>query len=789
MRKVLSIVLVLSLVLGSFTMVFADFKDMAGESSAEAVDVLSGLGVISGYPDGTFRPDNIVTRAEMAKLIVAALGLEKFAVSTTSKYPDMVEAPWAQGFVAYGTSLGFISGYPDGTFRPNRTVSYEEACSMILRALGYTSEFLPGDWPTEWVVKAKSLGILDGITAATSTGANRGDIAEMLYNALDLPIGYVDFDNVWRENDEGFDTMLARLGVELVEADDAANDGVIVGSEKSAINLRPFVGVYADRYVDKNDKIIKVVPVSVSLEGDWKTGHKFTVGDKDYKFKASAQAQDDIYLFVNGDLVDDEGEYSDIKDAGVTQVLAVKLDGNYITKIYSGMIWDVNDAFMVDKDILEELDEDETLNGAEFKTTSKDEIDFNSFELLGIDELGDLEEDNVVYLYLGDGGVIRRIAVGTEVVEGKVTKITAGEKVTVGGKVYVESDDYDDSDILWADIDVNDEVIFYLDYFGDVYKAEAAEKTVENYGIVLLTEAATSGSITGKDALAELFLADGTTKVFDVKSDVVGAAPWNVGNNWKDGDYFSSWAVKYSVNDKGVIKKMEDVAEVSGYKFVPAETLVTEKGYFNGVAISSSVLIFAYDGTGDFDDADSYSVLDLATIKGNKYTDVEYVVESNKIVFMYIWGAGSSDDDIYGVFTEVYKTNASATGYMAEVLVDGKAVSYEMTEDAYNTFVQNDDLRLFNFNGKGQLTSAPDVGAPEFLDEDGFEGLSSGVIKLDNGHTYALDSDAVAYKWNDDDDVYEAVKPTKNNMKDCYLKLYDLDEDLVVDVVLIFPAI
>ena len=76
MRKVLSFVLVLALVLGSFSMAFgASYSDMAGEDSSEAVAVLSALGVVSGYPDGTFGPDKIVTRGEMAKLIVSALGL------------------------------------------------------------------------------------------------------------------------------------------------------------------------------------------------------------------------------------------------------------------------------------------------------------------------------------------------------------------------------------------------------------------------------------------------------------------------------------------------------------------------------------------------------------------------------------------------------------------------------------------------------------------------------------------------------------------------------------------
>ena len=70
MRKVLSLVLVLALVLGSFSMAFATTPtDVVGAPSEEAVNVLMGLGVVDGYADGTFKPAGIVTRAEMAKLI------------------------------------------------------------------------------------------------------------------------------------------------------------------------------------------------------------------------------------------------------------------------------------------------------------------------------------------------------------------------------------------------------------------------------------------------------------------------------------------------------------------------------------------------------------------------------------------------------------------------------------------------------------------------------------------------------------------------------------------------
>ena len=93
------------------------------------VQVLMGLGVVAGYADGTFKPAQAVTRAEMAKLIVVALGLEDYAVGT-SKFTDMAGATWAQGYVNYAAGLGVILGYPDGTFHPNAQIKRGEFAKL-----------------------------------------------------------------------------------------------------------------------------------------------------------------------------------------------------------------------------------------------------------------------------------------------------------------------------------------------------------------------------------------------------------------------------------------------------------------------------------------------------------------------------------------------------------------------------------------------------------------------------------------------------------------------------------
>jgi hypothetical protein len=199
MRRLLSVLLTLTLMLGSFSMAFAAVPvDVVDTEYEEAVAALTELEIIHGYPDGTFRPDDTITRAELAKLLITALELDDDAIRMYASHLADVGSHWAKGYIGYANKLEIVVGYPDKTFRPQKPVSYDEAITMIVRALGYTNEDVGDDWPSNYVNKGEELGILEGITAG-SEGATRGDVALMIYRAMDLPI----------DGDEK-DTMLLR---------------------------------------------------------------------------------------------------------------------------------------------------------------------------------------------------------------------------------------------------------------------------------------------------------------------------------------------------------------------------------------------------------------------------------------------------------------------------------------------------------------------------------------------------------------------------------------------------
>ncbi|MBE7031529.1 MAG: S-layer homology domain-containing protein [Ruminococcaceae bacterium] len=173
---------------------FADFTDVATDHAAfDAVNVLNKLGVINGYNDGSFKPDNNVTRAEFTAMLLRTRGMG--AVGSTSlenpPFPDVTtpDVSWAIANIRTARELGIINGYDDGTFKPNNNVSYEEAVKMIVCALGYGEMGAEGAfWYSKYLMTAKSLGFLDGAGGAVATPATRATIASMLYNCLEVKL-------------------------------------------------------------------------------------------------------------------------------------------------------------------------------------------------------------------------------------------------------------------------------------------------------------------------------------------------------------------------------------------------------------------------------------------------------------------------------------------------------------------------------------------------------------------------------------------------------------------------
>ena len=197
LKKVISAVAALAISASSIAAFAVNFPDVEETASyAQAVQELSALGVISGFDDGTFKPDELVTRAQISKMIVDALaeGKQAEASSNSSKFAD-VSDHWATGYINQGVTDGWIAGYSDTEFGPDDNVTYVQAQKMLVAATGYDIyATAQGGWPAGYKLYASSLDITSGVQGVTSDDQQltRAQVAQMIDNAMDAPLCVID---------------------------------------------------------------------------------------------------------------------------------------------------------------------------------------------------------------------------------------------------------------------------------------------------------------------------------------------------------------------------------------------------------------------------------------------------------------------------------------------------------------------------------------------------------------------------------------------------------------------
>jgi hypothetical protein len=262
--------LVVFLVLAAFmfTMVgsasAATFTDVSGNGvEASAIYKLTSLGIIDGYPDGTFGAEKTITRAEFAKIAVYMAGMQAVAngmQGTPSSFKDVSSDFWANGWINVAAAQGFVKGYPDGTFKPQAQITQAEVITVLLRLLGYNDN-LPGVWPANYIAKAANLGILDDITFLANAAATRGTVAILGADTLDQNVMvYEASNNLFKQatKDDGTGTMVAyTLLKDSFDDADTTEDVLVKEMEKAdgvytMTTFDPVKGADVDIELDKN---------------------------------------------------------------------------------------------------------------------------------------------------------------------------------------------------------------------------------------------------------------------------------------------------------------------------------------------------------------------------------------------------------------------------------------------------------------------------------------------------------------------------------------------------------
>ena len=190
MKKIIITLLLLTFVFSISYTSFAStgLSDVDGTKYEEAVGELMKLGIIDGYPEGKFYPENVLKRNEMTKLIIHAYGMtnddvETYYNSMTSGdvYTD-VDGNWAMKYIYVGSDLNLVSGYSDGTFRPNEEATYGDAIQWCLNIL-YRKNVIKSNSKD----LITSLNLLNNITYSSETESiTRGNASIMLWNTINI---------------------------------------------------------------------------------------------------------------------------------------------------------------------------------------------------------------------------------------------------------------------------------------------------------------------------------------------------------------------------------------------------------------------------------------------------------------------------------------------------------------------------------------------------------------------------------------------------------------------------
>ena len=365
LKKVLALVLAFAC---AFTMFAgAAFTDQADipDVNAEAVDTLVALDVLEGYTDGSFRPDDTVTRAEMAKMIYVL----RTGNSDASAYNDDATTftdigdHWARGYIKYCNSLGIIAGHSATRFAPDATVTTQEAAKMLLVTLGYNAEragLVGAGWGNKTNALADENGLLKDVNNGTTQGLPRVYAAQLIFNAVNAPTvewrddAYYNKNLIGRENDT--------IGEKYMGLNTA--EGVVTAVR---YNSKGYAADIKTGENDKGDIIVKLNSMSFDPSEYVRKAVKALYKDVDEVYGMYADSEEtliDVTTSV-GSLTDSDkvlkidGVEYDLEVATVGAVPVVDAQGETIssqTKVSDLKVNDASEITFIDNNGDEEID-------------------------------------------------------------------------------------------------------------------------------------------------------------------------------------------------------------------------------------------------------------------------------------------------------------------------------------------------------------------------------------------------------------------------------------------------
>ncbi len=638
---ILGLVMVLTMAVSAFA--YDVSADLAGTKYEEAGAVLGALGIMVGDPDGNFRPDDGIKRSEFSKIAVHAMGLEDSAEAAKgqTQFHDVSADYWANGYINVAANHKLIVGDPNGNFRPEDRISYQEAVTILVRMLGYElAAEAKGGYPTGYLQVANQYGFTKNAAGSGSEVTKRGVAAILAYNALTIGMmeqtGFGSSNNfeitdktVLKENlsTEKFQgqitgTHYTKLtGTSGLDKDQIEIDSVVYKNlDSNANNLLGYRVTYYVKTGDNGDKSIILVRSEtgknkvLTIDGDnietveadrinyWQ--NKET--DKNTKYaKISASAK----MIYNGVAISFTEEK--LKEngtlAGNVKLLDTDSDDTYdvvFVNEYQNLVVDSTSQLsytVSDKYGNPSLSFDPEESGLKFSLTDKNGKEFK-FE--------DLAEWMVISYLKSESEDVLQATVLTDKVVGAVTEIE-DDRYKIDGKFYQIADNYKGT------VKLDDEGTFYLDVRGKIAAVNANSTLSDKYAYLI--DAAEADGMNDHIDL-KLFNMKGEIEILSTVDRITlnGGAKEDAATvleKLKSSGKVTKQLITYEVNSDGKITKLNTAEDISG----------------SGVAINKDKFVLNFKG--------AETLYKKASSKLGSY-----VITDSTIVFDIPAGATSSDD-------------------------------------------------------------------------------------------------------------------------------------------------
>lgn len=509
----------------------ADFKDYSKVTNKEAVDVLTAIGVINGNTDGTFGPEGNFTRAQAASIIAHMMlgnGADALTKAATS-FSDVPATHWASGYIQYCVNKGILNGYGNGKFGPDDTLTATQWALMLLGALGYNAKN-EGIGGNGWEIATTSLAIQAGVASADElTGAfNRDMAAKLAFNTLTatmvqyssgVSVSTGDGTNVTVAASRSNVAHAANSGYKLPAA--TANDNLMQFCEQyfSKLTLNTavaaddfghaattwsFKGTSVGTYASNAGLVVtytaatKAATVAANLKGytfNLKQTAMFVDGKAEGTTEATASA------------VDTTAEVAALTGNGrVVEVYATdsKIDRIVVTNAVLAQVTKVNTKA--------ETVTYKTVPGGTTYTTAVGygHVAANDYVMINLkaDTISATAGTSSVYT-----NTVLDVAPAT-VVTGAITATTNGQNITVGGTKYTQAASYTSNiNVTSAEQDV------YLDAYGYVVYC-TANTAAGNYMAVTKASWETKDEFGNTVYKVQGVLADGTVATYTVSAAV-----------------------------------------------------------------------------------------------------------------------------------------------------------------------------------------------------------------------------------------------------------------------------